>query len=250
MLLWMGFNAAESVGNYNNAVFAGVVQLLQLSLDLHPSTGPVILAIAAIPYSFSYLTERECGFQQQAIERVGLRTYGLSKVLATVISGFLMGVTAVGSLILVLSAMGIPHTVRYDEVQYTYAVLVATRGPGWFYSVKLLHMGLVCGQAALFSLMATAFIPNAYVGFLSPMIGFYILECIQLFLSRIFPSNTVWPLFALWNLFFGSSVNNDFFGSIAQNLVFTYLWTVGALTLMTVAFGWCFLRKLKKELAQ
>lgn len=250
MLLWMMFNAAESVMGYERAVFAGVVQLLRLALDLHWSTGPVILAIAAIPYSFSYLTERECGFQQQAIERVGLRTYGVCKALATAISGFFMGMVAVGSFILILTAMGIPHTVRYDEVEYTYAVLVATRGPMWFYTVKLIQLGLVCAQAALFSLMAMAFIPNSYVGFLSPLIGYYMVDCIELLLTRIFPSNTFWTLFNMMYLFFDSGVNNNFFDSTAQNLIFTYLWTVGMLTVMALGFGCCFMWKLKKKAAQ
>lgn len=74
-LVWMAFNAAEAVGSYPNAVFAGIPVLLRLAITGQLSTGPVLLAVATIPHAFSYLAERECGFQQQAISRVGSVTY-------------------------------------------------------------------------------------------------------------------------------------------------------------------------------
>ena len=66
ILVWALFNVAEAVKTYDHAVFAGVIQLIRLGLEGHESTGPVLLAISTIPYAFSYLTEKECGFQQQA----------------------------------------------------------------------------------------------------------------------------------------------------------------------------------------
>jgi len=244
MLSWTGFNAAESVGagnaagTYNHAVFAGVTQLLRLSMG---EMGPVLLALATIPYSFSYLTEREWGFQEQAVQRIGITAYGICKAVAVFLSGFLMGVAATGGFVGILSAIGIPHTVRYGEVQHTYAMLVITMGPGWYYAVKLLHIGLVCGQAAVFSLMVMSWIPNVYVGFLSPMIGCYLADCIQSLLAEKIYAPNLWCLTGTQALFFGQG---------APDPLFSYLWTVAVLSLLALVFGGCFLKQIKKELAQ
>ena len=72
-------------------------------------------------------------------------TYGISKTIATFISAFLMGATALIVFIFTLSTAGIPHTVRFDEVENTYAVWAATMGSGWYYVAKSFLVGLVCG---------------------------------------------------------------------------------------------------------
>lgn len=237
VLVWMLLNAAESVSSYDHAVFAGVVQLIRLGLDGLQSTGPVLLAISTIPYTFSYLTEKECGFNQQIIERVGTPTYGICKVAACGISAFIMGVAALALYIAVLSAAGIPHTVRYDEVKGTYAVLSVTMGPGWYYGMKLLHIGLVCSQAAVFSLMILSYIPNSYVGFLAPLIGYYMADCILTLLTRIV-SGPLWSLISPMQLFFGQPL---------PDVMLSFLWTVFVLIMLVVFFGNCFLLRLRKE---
>lgn len=237
MLVWALINAAEAVKTYDHAVFAGVIQLIRLGLEGRESTGPVLLAISTIPYAFSYLTEKECGFQQQAMERISVMTYGICKAIATFVSAFLMGVAALWVLIGVLSALGIPHSVRYGEVEHTYAVLAATIGPGWYYAVKSFLMGFVCGQAALFSLMIMAWIPNTYVGFLSPLIGYYMADCVLVLLTRIAP-NPLWSLVSPMLLFFGQPL---------PDIGFSYLWTILVLTVLSIFFGIRFLLRLGKE---
>lgn len=222
---------------YDHAVFAGVVQLIRLGLEGRESTGPVLLAISTIPYAFSYLTEKECGFQQQAMERIGVMPYGICKSIAVFISAFLMGATALWVFIGALTAFGIPHTIRYKEVENTYAVLVATMGPGWYYAVKSFLVGFVCGQAALFSLMIMAWIPNVYVGFLSPLIGYYIADCVHVLLTRIYPS-PLWRLVSPMQLLFGQPLSN---------IKFSYLWTVLVLMTLSVFFTLRFLLWLVKE---
>lgn len=239
ILVWALFNVAEAVKTYDHAVFAGVIQLIRLGLEGHESTGPVLLAISTIPYAFSYLTEKECGFQQQAIERIGIMPYGVCKAVAVFISAFLMGATALGIFIAVLSAIGIPPAIRYEEVENTYAILAATMGPGWYYVVKAFHTGLVCGQAALFSLMIMSWIPNAYVGFLSPLIGYYMADCILSLLTRIV-SSPLWSLVSPMQLFFGQPI---------ADAGFSYLWAVLVLMVLSICFGIRFLLRLGKEYA-
>lgn len=237
MLVWMAFNAAQQVKTHDRAVFAGVIQLIRLGLDGEFSTGPVLLSIATVPYAFSYLTEKECGFQQQAVERIDVMTYGICKAIAVFISAFLMGATALWVFIGVLSTLGIPPAVRYEEVENTYAVLAATKGPGWYYVIRSFHTGLVCGQAALFSLMIMTWIPNAYVGFLSPLIGYYMADCILSLLTRIV-SSPLWSLVSPMQLFFGQPI---------ADAGFSYLWTVLVLAVLAVYYGIRFLLRLGKE---
>lgn len=237
MLVWILLNATEAVKTYEHAVFAGVTQLIRLGLDGHTSTGPVLLAISTLPYAFSYLTEKECGFQQQAVGRIGVLTYGICKLLATFFSAFFMGVTALWIFIGVLSALGVPHSVRYEEVKNTYAILAETMGPGWYYLAKSLLVGLMCGQAALFSLMVMSLIPNTYVGFLSPLIGYYMAECIFGLLTRT-GSSPFWGLISPMQLFFGQPI---------ADAGFSYFWTVLMLVALTVCFGIRFLLQLGKE---
>ena len=237
ILGWACFHAVESVEHYDHAVFAGVVQLIRLGLEGHQSTGPVLLAIATIPYAFSYLTEKECGFQQQAMERIGVMSYGICKAIAVFLSAFLMGAAALWGFVGILSVLGIPHTVRYEEVKDTYAMLVVTMGPGWYYAAKSFLVGLVCGQAALFSLMILTWLPNAYVGFLAPLIGYYTVECILNLLIRI-ASGSFWRLVSPAQVLFGQPVQDPRLG---------FLWTVLVLTGLSLFFMVCFIRKMGKE---
>lgn len=237
MVVWISLNAAEAVKSYDRAVFAGVTQLIRLGLDGQPSTGPVLLAISTIPYTFSYLTEKDCGFAQQMKQRIGVTVYGACKTIAIAGSAFLMAVVALWIFIGILSAIGIPHTVREGEVLGTYAQWAVSMGPGWYYGAKALHTGLVCGQAALFSLMIMSWIPNAYVGFLSPLIGCYMADCILNLLTRI-GSSPLWSLISPMTLFFGQPL---------PDIGFSYLWTVLVLAALMVCFSIRFLLRLGKE---
>ena len=231
-------NAVETAKNYNNAVFIGVTGLIRLGLNGEYSTGPVLLAISTIPYAFSYLTEKDCGFAQQAKERIGATTYGVCKAVATAVSAFLMSVVALGIYIGILSAIGIPHAItRPLEVQNTYAQVAVTMGPGWYYVIEASHVGLVCSQAALFSLMVMSYVPNTYVGFLSPLIGFYMMECIQMILSN-------WISSPLWSLV---TPRRLFFQQPSQDPLFSYIWTVAMLIFMGTFFGVSFFIQQGKE---
>lgn len=237
MLTWMAFNAAQQVKTYDRAVFAGVIQLIRLGLEGEFSTGPVLLSIATIPYAFSHLTERDCGFALQVKERVGVTIYGVCKAIAVAASAFLMAVAALWLYIAILSAMGIPHTVRGGEVWGTYAAMAYSLGPGWYYCVKALHLGLICAQAAVFSLMIMSWIPNAYVGFLAPLIGYYMVFCVFNIASSFAPT-PLWALVSPLQIFFGQPLRDPVFG---------YVWTVLVLVSLMLVFGIRFLLQLGKE---
>lgn len=168
LLGWLMLNGAEGVKTYDHAQFAGVTQLLRLAMGGHSATSPVILAISTLPYALRYLTETECGFRQQAVLRVGVLPYGLGKVFATFLSAFSMGFLAVWAFLGTLSLLGIPHTVRYEEVKGTYAIWAVTLGPGWYYLARAALTGLVCGQAALFFSDSHGLAPQCLCGVFVP----------------------------------------------------------------------------------
>ncbi len=239
MLLLMCTNAAEAVGTYDHAVFAGVPVLIRFGINGDYATAPILLAISALPYSFSYLSEKECGFAKTYISRVGSTAYGVCKAISTAFSAFLMGAAALGAYILILTLMGIPHSVRYDEVVNTYAVLSAVKSPPWYYAIMLLKIGTVCSQAAMFALLVMSKIPNTYVGFLSPMIGYHAASCVNSILSRFLLNSFFWGLVSPFNIFFGESVTAD--------PVFSYLWSMSMLIGMALFFGFSFVIQVEKE---
>ncbi len=236
MLFWLAFNAVQSIESYDRAASLGVPMILKIAMTAEFSTGPVLLAIATIPYAFSYLTEHESGYEQQIVERVGRQTYSISKAVSTFLSGFFMGVVAIGIFIAILSTMGITHAVRYEQVEGTYAVLAA-KNPGWYYTIMLVAIGLVCGQAAVFSLMIMGWVPNAYVGFMSPLIGYYIIECIEFLAARHIYNPYFWRKIL---------VSEVLFGQPGGNLLFSYLWKIFLLLSFTLVFGMSFIIHFEK----
>lgn len=190
-LLGVGMAFAWMLGNslreLNNAYVMGGPYLYSMALDGTLYLGPVILSIATIPYAGEYLTERQCGFHCHAIKRTDVKTYGVSKVLATVLSAFLMVLAAIGLYLLWMTCMGLSHTFLETFSAGTYLGWANTLGAFWYYAAMALRMGLVCGVSAVFALMVSAYIPNAYVIFFSPMIAYYLSERIVVTLDGIIP---------------------------------------------------------------
>lgn len=51
-----------------------------------------ILFIGCICYAWSYCKDRDSGFYDQAVQRVGFRSYCLSRLVSTALSAFLAGI--------------------------------------------------------------------------------------------------------------------------------------------------------------
>lgn len=241
MFSWMVLSATEAVSSYNYAVELGGIYVFQVALDSHISTGPVILTISTIPYSFSYLIDHESGFQQEVTKRVGLNTYAVCKVIATGISAFLMGLTTMWCFVAMLSLSGIPHTVRYESVKLTYAALAATAGPIWYYLLKTFLISLVCTHSAIFALAIMAWVPNPYVGFLAPAIGYYFAECVISSVAPLFPHPYFWALVNPFALLFSQ---------VSPNNCFSFFWTLTIVGGGVVFWGIQFVIRIRKKCSQ
>lgn len=237
-LLTLGWMVGNCIRERNIAKVIGGPYLFNRAVDGTLYLGPVILAIATIPYAGEFLTERKEGYQMQAAKRVGIEVYGLSKVLSTALSAFLMVLLGVGVFILWMCVLRLPRTIPTGLQDGTYMEWAYTRGTGWYYAAMTLRMGMVCGAASVFSLMVSAYVPNAYVAFFAPIIGYYFLECILNMLSKILPVSPVIHLFSPLGLCFAQ---------IGRDPFVSYVLTVLMLTVGMVLFGEGFLTKLRKE---
>ncbi len=239
MLLWMAANVVILGINYNIAISIGAISLFQLALDGTQTVGPVILAFSTLPYSFSYLTEQNYGFSQQIVGKIGVKRYGICKVLAVASSAFLMAALSMGGFLLIICYLKIPHTVDYEMVKNLYESLAATRGPFWYYIIRISLTSLACSLAAVFSLLVTTKIPNTYVGFISPLIGYYIVQCLLNLISSNNFTGRIGSLFSLNALFFGQPYGNS--------ILFSFLWTIALLSSVIILMGLSFVLSIRKE---
>ena len=96
MLAWMCFNSAHYL--FNPAMWSQISAPKMLFIATCTSLGlaPLLFAIATVPYAWSFLQDRESGFENQAVERVGFWAYGFAKVLSVALSAFLAAAVSIG----------------------------------------------------------------------------------------------------------------------------------------------------------
>lgn len=234
MLAWMFVNIGYSVLHYENARESGAVYLLRTALD-GANMGPVLLVIAAIPYAGAFLYEGACGFRREAEKRVGVYRYCISKVLATILSAFLLAAVSILLFLGILTLLHIPHVLQQETAAY-YETLCITKGVGWYYGVKIILTGLVCSLCAMFALFVSSCIPNAYASMLSPMIGYYLWNSILNLLFPLLPDSRIWHMISPLNLFFAQVW-------LGNNRL-SFLWTTLFLTLLTVFLGIGFVKRV------
>lgn len=236
VLLTLGWMVGNSLRELNGAKVVGGPYLASMAVDGTLYLGPVILAIAAIPYAGEYLAERKEGYERLAAQRVGIEAYGLSKVVTTVVSAVMMAFLAYGLFLIWIHILRLPQTISAGR-DGTYLAWVYTCGTGWYYGAMMVRLGMVCGLASIFSLMVSACIPNTYVVFLAPVIGYYFLECIINILGKILPIPEVLYLFSPMGLCFAQ---------IYMNPAVSYILTVNILVLGMILCGRCFLGLLRR----
>ena len=193
----------------------------------------LILAISAISYSWSYCQDKDSGFLEENVRRVGLRPYSVSKVFATALSAFLAAVIALGLFTGFLytqfrGGMGTENM----NIGFPYLSTAAAGKSGLFYLYRFTVTGLTCTVGAVFGLMTTAFLPNAYLAFLSPLIAYEFYNI----LMRIFRIRVQW-------LNFGGMM----FGQLGNSDASSFFIAVAGLAFLIVLFGFLFCRKLRKE---
>lgn len=241
MLAWLFFNGSFEVLLNRSLQFFGIPYVLDRAISGTDGLGMLYLVIAAVPYSASYLTDRESGFDRYAAERVGPSTYVLSRVLSVALTSFLSFFLAGGLYLGGLCLTGAPHTVPGggEILSGDYTDLVFQVGPWCYYLVRLTITGLTCAMSAVFSLWISTLIPNRYVALLSPLIAWYTYTVL---------------IFVVWQLTGGGGITRLFVLDYVVNTQvsryhngFSFLWAVVYLLTITALCGRGFLRRLRKE---
>lgn len=241
MLAWLSFNGTfEAVLNHTLEFF-GIPYVLDQALTGTFGLGMLVLVIAAAPYSASFLTDRESGFDRCAMERVGFSAYALSRVVSVALTSFLAFFLAGGLYLGGLSLTGAPHTVPGggETLFGNYLDLVVQVGPWCYYLVRFTITGLTCAMSAVFSLWISTLIPNRYVALLSPLIAWYTYTVV---------------IFVVWQMTGGGEITRLFVIDYVVNTQvsryhngFSFLWAVVYQLTITALCGRGFLRRLRKE---
>lgn len=131
----------------------------------------MVFCIAATGYAWSYCVDHKSGFFQQAVQRVGIRSYCLSRIVSVAVSAFLATVVSMG--LFVLFSMALTSGNIVDKSYYRnmgYMDLVADGKSGLYFAVSCTHMGLACSAIALTGLVVSAYTPNTYMTVFAPLL--------------------------------------------------------------------------------
>lgn len=143
--------------------------LLEAGLD--GNFTEMLFCIAATGYAWSYCVDHKSGFFQQAVQRVGIRSYCLSRIVSVAVSAFLATVVSMG--LFVLFSMALTSGNIVDKSYYRnmgYMDLVADGKSGLYFVVSCTHMGLACSAIALTGLVVSAYTPNTYMTVFTPLL--------------------------------------------------------------------------------
>lgn len=241
ILAWLVVNSATNIFVYDFLYFYGIPYSFNQAMVGNDGLGMIVLAMATVPYSTSYLTDRASGFDHHAIKRVGFPTYVASRVVSVGVSAFLAMVAAAGIFLSCLCLSGAQQSIARDaeHLNGVYYELVLTVGPWCYYLVRFTISGLTAALASVFALYATTLVPNIYVALLSPLIGYYTWESV---ISLIF--NLSGGRASFLSLF---TMYNNITHQISTDNLFSFLWTTVYLLTLTVLCGRGFVIRTRKE---
>lgn len=241
MLAWMCCNSAHYL--FDPYMWSQISAPLMLNRATCTPMGltPLLFAVATVPYTWSFLQDRESGFENQALERVGFWAYGFAKVLSVALSAFLAATVAIGLFLLALSTLGLLESKARLEGAGGYLDLAASGHVVGYYLARITVTGLSCSLASVFGLMMTAMIPNVFVGLLAPLVGYYLYTVVHMILCFI--THSVWISRAF-------SLDGVLFDQTFESPGFSLLWASVLLLTMTALCAKGFLGRLRKELGQ
>lgn len=234
LLLWMYLNCVETLNNPARANFNTVTAELYDATSSMGSLSPLLLAVAAITYAWSYCQDLSSGFLGQAAERVGLPAYGTARALTVGISAFLAFQLAMALFTGYLFSQGMPATARQSIVG-PYTIISIENGFLPYYLCRATLSGLTCVLAAEFGLMLTAYLPNPHMAFILPLLAYYIVDMLMDTLINMFqlPLKMITPQAILfWQVF--------------ESPWLSFVWSAGWMLLLSVLCGRCFCGKVER----
>ena len=183
---WLFFNLLF----YTENVWTRVDIVTQLNSATSGAFGlaELLLAIATVPYAWSYVQDRNSGFEAQALQRVGFRAYGFSKILSVGLSAFLAAITSIALFLGILYARGLNVLPSHPLSESGYIWIIPNGGVFLYYLVHAVVTGLGAAMAAVVALAVSTMVPNVYVALMSPLLWYYIYQvlCSIFFLSNAF----------------------------------------------------------------
>ena len=229
-LAWQWMNCASVMPSTFIFSQNSIVRILSYALSMG-YFNVLLLPIGAVPYAWSFLQDRESGFETQAVERVGARAYGVAKVVSTGLSAFLAAAVAIVLFIAILYLGGMAEFPHHPLDNSQYYSLATEFGVLPYYLAHIVLAGLGAALAAVFALTVSAFVHNAYVALLSPLLVFYAYQILLGFIpnSRLF------------------SLQLILFEQPLPDAGFSLLWAVVYLLTLMALCGRLFLWRMKKE---
>jgi len=233
LLLWQLFNCSGTLLSANEWTKSSAVYAFNFAISNQEVLADLLLPLAALPYAWSFLQDRESGFELQAVERVGARAYGLAKLLSVGAAAFLAVAAAMFLFLAGLYAMGMETLPGYPLNNNQYYAIASAGHVGLFYLVRITIAGLTGSLAAVFALTVSSFLSNSYVALLAPLLGFYTSQVLHnLLIPRL-------SAFRLDSVFF--------YQPIAGSASFSFLWSAVYLLTLTALCARLFLWRLRKE---
>lgn len=230
VLAWQCLNCFSAIPSTFLLAQSNIVYVVSCGLGLG-FCNELLLPIGAVSYAWSFLQDRESGFEPQAVERVGARAYGVAKVVSTGLSAFLAAAVAVVLFIAALYLGGLAEFPPYPLDNSLYYSLAAEYGVLPYYLAHIAVTGLGAAMAGVFALTVSAFVQNAYVALISPLLCYYAYQILLGFIpnSRMF------------------SLQNILFNQPLSNARLSLLWAVVFLLTLMALCGRLFLWRIKKE---
>lgn len=198
----------------------------------------ITLIIAVIPYGPSFCVDQKSQFIRLVQIRTTVGAYTWAKVIAVALSTFVAII--VGYIItLFLFSLHLP-LVGSDYLEYGYQIINDTVigslleiHPLLYLSVRICIIGASCMFWATFALLISAYFPNAFVVYVSPIITYYV------FINSI---GKLLPSFLKLNLLFTGIAN------IGVPLV-SFIYILGLFLVLSIISGMLFSKKVKRRLA-
>ena len=190
----------------------------------------LLLLLGTISYGWSYCVDHNCGFEKEAVTRVGLTRYGVGKHLAAVWSSVLAAVLSVLLFVLVQLARG----VGMDDIRSgnEFLGLVEIHGIGTYLCCRMIVTGLSCGLAAAFALAVSAYCRNIYLSMLAPLMLY--LTMVSVFRLDLIPIPEINP-------------DTILFGRVYEEPVKSFWWAMGYLSILILLCGFFFVKRIRKE---
>lgn len=190
----------------------------------------LLLLLGTISYGWSYCADHNCGFEKEAVTRVGPSRYGVGKHVATVCSSILAASFSILLFVLFQLARG----VGMDDIMSgnEYLELVKSHGIGPYLCCRVIVTGLSCGFAAALALVVSAYCRNIYLSMLAPLM-FY-LTMMSVFRLNLIPIPELNP-------------DTILFGRVYEEPMKAFWWAIGYLSILILLCGFCFEKRIRRE---